>query len=102
MITLVGDGNKTAVVVFQLAEHQEKAPELKCFCLLHKPSREDAPGEPNATSPPARALPACPINRDTSLCWRTGDDVRVKAFSNSFHTKPEHSSGRDDGSTAES
>lgn len=40
MITLVGDGNKTAVVVFQLAENQEKVPEMKHFCLLCKPSRK--------------------------------------------------------------
>lgn len=40
MITLVGDSNKTAIVVFQLAENREKVPEMKHFCLLCKPSRK--------------------------------------------------------------
>jgi len=56
MITLVGDSNKTAVVVFQLDENQEKVPEIKHFCLLCKPSRKMLQVKQQLIPPSGRAF----------------------------------------------
>ena len=132
MITLVGDGNKTALVVFQLAEKQEKVPEMKHFCLLCKPSRKMLRVRQQLIPPSGRAFAdrqagpfqSTPWTRETCCSGKLGataewwvsvhvwflqtvvlkwdKPVASSPWQKLILYKPYHSSDRDDGSKDES